>query len=435
MAAGKNGFIVHAFHQTRGNKSRICLLGRFEDHSTFAVIDDSIVPHFYIRTSDTEKAKKTIPNDNITFSPSKFFTMDKDECVKISASSVLKLDKLRDILYQKDIRTYEADIKYIDQYLLDKKIHGSVTITGANTKGKHVDSVYINPKIEPSDYNPKLSILSIDIETNPETEEIYAIGIIFKNMWNDISSKEVLFTGPKQSHPDIICFNSEKIMLEYFKKRVNQLNPDIITGWNVITFDIRIIAERFAHLQVPFQIGRSDESSLFFHRSKGRAKGYAGLLLQENPVIEVKGMEAVRRDWTDLAKTFQMKLLSIVFSGCNIDEIKSYIEQIISQLNSGKLDDKLVYIKSLRKPVEAYTKSVPPHVKAAKLLPARFQHGLIRYVWTKLGPEPVARLSSPFDYKHYIEKQLKPIAHAFAFILKTDIATLFSEDIQGLLFD
>jgi DNA polymerase-2 len=71
-----------------------------------------------------------------------------------------------------------------------------------------------------------------------------------------------------------------------------------------------------------------------------------------------------------------------------------------------------VYRKNLRKGVDQYTKSSPPHVKAARLLPS--PGGVIRYVITVDGPQPVGHVTSPIDYDHYVDKQVAPIVESIA---------------------
>ena len=182
--------------------------------------------------------------------------------------------------------------------------------------------------------------------------------------------------------------------------------------------------------------------------ARGRAKGYAGALLAsgepnvhatpagQTPELEVEvtGMEAVRRDWTALAREFQVRLLHMVFAGTGVDDTRKYIAAVVNELKAGALDDKLVYIKALRKPTEAYQRSRPPHVKAAMLLDPEDRRGLIRFFWTTQGPQPQGRLTAPIDYEHYVQKQLKPIASGFSEILETDAERLFDPDKQLWLF-
>jgi DNA polymerase-2 len=154
----------------------------------------------------------------------------------------------------------------------------------------------------------------------------------------------------------------------------------------------------------------------------------------DDSTLEIVGMEAIRRDWTTLAKKFQIKLLKMVFQGVQLERTRQYIREVIEQLYAGDLDQDLVYVKALRKPVGEYKRTLPPHVKAASQLDVADQKGLIRFFWTKDGPQPESRCSSPIDYDHYVEKQLKPIATMFTEALQTDIEHLIDVDNQLWLF-
>ncbi|MFO7710542.1 MAG: DNA polymerase II [Candidatus Woesearchaeota archaeon] len=167
-------------------------------------------------------------------------------------------------------------------------------------------------------------------------------------------------------------------------------------------------------------------------KTGGAKKRYAGLLVKDGKEeIKVTGMELVRRDWTDLAKEFQMELLKRVF---HKKEVSGYIKDTIKNVNKGKFDDKLIYRKSIRKDLDEYTKTTPPHVKAARKLDT-LRSNIITYVITQNGPEPVEKLESPIDYEHYIEKQLRPIAQTILELYGIDFDELISGSSQKNLFD
>lgn len=153
----------------------------------------------------------------------------------------------------------------------------------------------------------------------------------------------------------------------------------------------------------------------------GAKKRYAGLLRTGNEEkIEFVGLEFVRSDWTRLAKEFQVELYERIFYG---EEIKNWIKDVVKKVNSGEFDDKLVYRKRLRKDVEEYTKNIPQHVKAAKMIDQN--SGTIYYVITKRGPVPVELKHNDIDYQHYIDKQLKPIADS--------VLTLMGESFDSIV--
>jgi DNA polymerase-2 len=76
--------------------------------------------------------------------------------------------------------------------------------------------------------------------------------------------------------------------------------------------------------------------------------------------------------------------------------------------------------------VEDYTKNIPQHVKAARLLPEAT--GTVYYVITKRGPIPVELKHNDIDYNHYIEKQLKPIADSVLSLLGKSFDSIVESD-------
>ncbi len=143
--------------------------------------------------------------------------------------------------------------------------------------------------------------------------------------------------------------------------------------------------------------------------ARGSNKRYAGLLGDgDGAAIEFVGLEAVRRDWTPLAKRFQRELLARVFSDRPVEE---FIRTFLAELRTGALDDLLSYKKAVRKQLAEYTRTTPAHVKAARKragAPSR----IVEYVMTTAGPEPVDAREGTLDYEHYVTKQIEPIADA-----------------------
>lgn len=139
----------------------------------------------------------------------------------------------------------------------------------------------------------------------------------------------------------------------------------------------------------------------------GAKKKYVGLL--ENGEVYFSGMEYVRSDWTRLAKNFQKKLFQRFMAGENIEE---FIKGTINDLSSGIFDSDLIYQKRMSKKLEEYTKTKPPHVQAAHILKEQNRPipQTIEYVMTPNGPFPVELTPSQFDYEHYREKQIRPLA-------------------------
>ncbi len=149
---------------------------------------------------------------------------------------------------------------------------------------------------------------------------------------------------------------------------------------------------------------------------RGRSKGYAGLLLgpDGSRSVEVKGMEAVRSDFTALARDFQVRLLELAFSGMGEPALRDFCRAEESALRRGERDGKLVYRKMLRRQADEYA-SETPQVRAARLMGWTARRGRVSYVMTAAGAEPVdGRSGAALDYDHYASKQLLPIAVSIA---------------------
>ncbi|MGV8168583.1 MAG: DNA polymerase domain-containing protein, partial [Candidatus Nanoarchaeia archaeon] len=174
---------------------------------------------------------------------------------------------------------------------------------------------------------------------------------------------------------------------------------------------------------------------------EGAKKRYAGLLWKEGKEeIDFTGLEFVRRDWTEVSKKFQLELLDLVFHD---KEFKAYIKKFIKDLLAGKYDDLLVYRKALRKDTEEYTKTTPPHVKAARMLD-KITSNIIDYIMTTDGPVPIQLIEKDkeqktnkykIDYEHYIDKQIKPLADSILCFYDTNFDDLQNGHSQRSLGD
>jgi DNA polymerase II len=140
---------------------------------------------------------------------------------------------------------------------------------------------------------------------------------------------------------------------------------------------------------------------------RGSKKRYAGIKRTPGGGTElvVRGLEAVRRDWTPLARRVQLELLRRVFGG---EPFEAWLLGVARDLAAGLLDDELVYTKRLRRDPNAYEGTVPPHVRAARKRADPDDASDVDYVMTTRGPEPIEERSAPIDHGHYLEKQLGP---------------------------
>jgi DNA polymerase-2 len=168
--------------------------------------------------------------------------------------------------------------------------------------------------------------------------------------------------------------------------------------------------------------------------SVGSKKRYAGLTRAANGSTQlvIRGLEAVRTDWTPLARNAQTELLERVFAD---QPWEPWLLALRKRVLAGELDEQLVYRKRLRRGVDDYA-NVPPHVRAARLQAEGEDAddapmADIEYLMTSKGPEPTSsQHRSAIDYGHYLDKQLAPAVDVVLNQLGTSYARIAGDQLE-----
>src|SRR5881296_1082560 len=148
-------------------------------------------------------------------------------------------------------------------------------------------------------------------------------------------------------------------------------------------------------------------------------KKYAGL--KTDGQIDVVGLEAVRGDWSNLARDVQNTVLRMVLEDAKPDRAATYVKGLAADLRSSMLPlSAYVIWKTLTKPVAAYEVNAP-HVEAAKKMAKEgwsvTAGDKVGFVITKKTgklyqkAEPHYRVSTDdIDYDYYVNNQIIPAA-------------------------
>lgn len=272
----ENGFLILPTYRIKVEddmeKAFIYLYGKLENGESFLIVK-GFKPYFYIKTDDRKKAEKLIKAE---IEDIDFKNFDDEKVSKVILWNPKDVPGTKEVLQKENIICYEADIRFVYRFLIDYDIKGGMEITGKYITGKeydqHVDRVYIDPELKPAKYQPKLKVLSIDIETEGDASEVYSISFYTDDFKKVLIAKEGKFR-------DAESFKDEKSMLERFKELVRKIDPDIITGWNFIDFDLKVLKDRFDHYKIDFALGRDNDVSKlrltdsFFLSSKADVSG------------------------------------------------------------------------------------------------------------------------------------------------------------------
>jgi DNA polymerase II len=270
------GIITDVSYEVVGDSPLINVFGRLQDGRSFKYFE-KFNPYFFIKENDVEKANKILKTD---IEKTSFKNFEGEPVVKINVSLPKDVPFLKNLFADGNISCYESDIPFTRRYLIDKGIQSTIEICGVEKEDEFVDVFFEDVQIKylkHDEVKNNLEILSIDIETDPNAKEIYAVSFYGKNVSKVFVVKNDAFVKAKIK--DCFLFESEKELLEEFYSEVKQIDPDIITGWNLIDFDLKIILEISKKYKIPFKLGRDDsESNLriessFLKDSKGHAKG------------------------------------------------------------------------------------------------------------------------------------------------------------------
>jgi DNA polymerase II len=263
------GFIIYTINRIINNKPCVLLYGRLKNDQTFLTIN-KVKPYVFIEDKDVKKAKEIVEFEE---EPTKLKNFQEEQVTKLILEDPKDIPRIRSDLKKEKIKTYESDIKITTRFLIDKKIQGAVEIEGDYESHDEIDRVYTNPELKPADYTPKnLKILSFDIETNKKVKELYCISMYSKDY-----KKSLIVSDKKVSNAD--SYKTEEDLLEAFQEEVIDFDPDIITGWNVIDFDLAFIRDKLKEYRINFNIGRDNSPSKlriesdFFRTSKADVVG------------------------------------------------------------------------------------------------------------------------------------------------------------------
>ncbi len=266
MSPADRGFLLHVYHRKHGSGTAIFGIGRLESGETFAFVDTRQRPGFYLRESEVEEASELCRQAGGEISPpdgQPLRTMDGEIVQHVGCSRVHQVRDLAESLHKAGLRTYEADLTYPRQYLIHRGLRGSIAISGSWRKGDGVDRVYVDPELVSADWEPELHVLSLDLETLPDASQILSCGFVGWGRGDPLEEVHIL-GAPRDDDPDhVFCHADERRLVAAIVEQIRRVDPDVVTGWNVIDFDLTVLQQRCRALGVPFNLGRSTDDSWY----------------------------------------------------------------------------------------------------------------------------------------------------------------------------
>lgn len=170
----------------------------------------------------------------------------------IYAKKFRQLGKLARALQPQGISLLEADVRPHERHLMERFITAGVEIHG----GQLENSACTDCKLLPApDFRPELKVVSLDIETS-QNFDLYSIAL-------DGLAERVVFMQGEPVDGDaepgdfaLRYFSSRKAMIEALNDWFELHDPDVIIGWNVVQFDLRVLQKNADEAKVALLLGR-----------------------------------------------------------------------------------------------------------------------------------------------------------------------------------
>ena len=186
-------------------------------------------------------------------------TFQQEPVIGVYAARYKALTALERTLREHGIRMYEADIRPPERYLMERFIFAGVTVEGGRVEGANIFDCKLKPA---PDYRPALKIVSLDIETSAHGD-LYSIAL------EGCGQRQVYMldagSNPAQESGQAIDFDLEycatpRQIIERLNGWFARHDPDVIIGWNVVQFDLRVLQKNADKHRIALTLGRENKT-------------------------------------------------------------------------------------------------------------------------------------------------------------------------------
>ena len=208
---------------------------------------------FFIRQSDVPAATSLfVGRRGVAIKPLKLANFSGDAMSAIYFDSQQQLYRGRDRLTQQGIACYESDIRPTERFLCERFITAAIDIDAPYSSEPLHDL-----RLQPGEYRPDFKVMSFDIETDYESDALFSIAFVCSDVRRVLMIGDGDGDGDGEDDEMIEYLADERSLLQRWIEWVTLLDPDILIGWNVINFDLRLLQKKATALALPLAIGRN----------------------------------------------------------------------------------------------------------------------------------------------------------------------------------
>ena len=209
---------------------------------------------FWLATDDGPLEVTLPPQESVAFIPeSQRPQAERQRVFGLYCRAHRQLMRLEKKLRENGVTVYEGDVRPPERYLMERFITAPVWVEG-EARGQRL----VNARMKPNPhYRPPLKWVSLDIETSRHGE-LYCIGL-------EGCGQRVVYMFAAH-------------------------DPDVLIGWNVVQFDLRVLQKHAERYRIPLLLGRGNSELEW--REHGFKNGV--FFAQANGRLIIDGIEALK---------------------------------------------------------------------------------------------------------------------------------------------
>lgn len=271
--SGITVFLLNALSEDRGGRTRLIFFARSPQLGPVEIRITNFRPVFFIERSAQLPDLRGLAERK----PVELKNSGEQPLDAVYFVSQFDLRRARDQLRDAGVRAYESDVQPVERFLMERFINGMASLEGEPTQ-EDGRTVFINPRLKPERVRPELRVASIDIETGVESGRLYSIAMHTRGAGPE--ARAVFFCRPgenpapvqigdERAPAELRYFPDERALLSAFFDHAAAMDPDLLIGWNVVSFDLRFLEKKCQALGMPFRLGRGGRTAQVRPRAAG----------------------------------------------------------------------------------------------------------------------------------------------------------------------
>tara|TARA_R110002110_G_C13470397_1_gene720542 strand:- start:23335 stop:25674 length:2340 start_codon:yes stop_codon:yes gene_type:complete len=190
---------------------------------------------FFLRESSLDVARPLLAREaGVEIKPVALRSFDQQPVVAVYCNSHRDARRIANALRDADMEPLEADINPADRFLMERFILGAALLHGEPQLHGQCLMMH-NPTLKASHYRPQLKVVSYDIETSMQGVQLYSIAV--HAVAPEGEQRRVFMIGEGATQDFVVSCADQGALLQAFLDWINDFDPDVLIGWNVVNFD------------------------------------------------------------------------------------------------------------------------------------------------------------------------------------------------------